>query len=184
MSKNLYLFQPPFVVSDVSTSRSDYILDFLTDNDRTDESEIRDVLLKFAIDEKILVRTETTIHPSTETNMASWIWHLNWANFRGMVNPVHLDDVITSFQYKDQSSTIIDRLLSLHVRLGILFDHKLLNTLCNRTIASIAIVPFDTSGLKDLDPLTWDHIHKTYPFLWICILLQSVMHTASTPLSV
>ncbi len=169
-----YLYVEPFYTNLLESERPSFIKDYLDPEDRSDEDKIRTHLLKFAVSENLLTVKEDRFLPSTTDNMGSWEWAMNWINFRSLVDAVIYDKFIRTINANN--SYAVTKIINLHAELGMLFDEKLLNTLCNRTMRSIAIIPYDTS--KSMETMTWEKIHKETPFIWLLIYLQTVMHAA------
>lgn len=174
MADNLYLYGKPFIVRDTLAHREEHLLEYLSEEERTDEQKIREMIFKFAAQEKLFDITEDAkpIH-STNRDIGSWIWMINWLNFRSLVDLHQYGSLMQSLQAN--SNYPINQLLDLHCRLGTLFDERLLNTLANRTLRSIQLIPYDIAPGKETTD--WDKIHLETPFIWLVILLQVIIRS-------
>lgn len=169
-----YLYVKPFYTILFETERPFYIKDYLDTDDRLDEEKFRGLLLKFAVAENLVTIKDDRLLPSTTDNMGSWEWAMNWMNFRSLVDSVVYHKFIRTINANN--SYAVTKIINLHAQLGMLFDEKLLNTLCNRVLQSIALIPYDTS--KSPETISWEKIHKETPFIWLLIYLQTVMYAS------
>lgn len=176
MTANLYLYTKPFIVVDSVKNRIEYLSDYLSDTERADEVKIREILFKFAVQEKLIDVIDNTPVHSIEDKTGSWTWAMNWLNFRSLVDHQQYGDLMSSLQ--SNSSYPINQILDLHCQLGILFDERLLNTIAHRTMKSIQLIPYDIPNGKA--SIEWDKIHQETPFIWVVILLQMVIRSTST----
>lgn len=178
MIENLYLYQKPFVVTDNISHRDTYLFEYLSDTERADEKTIYVILLNFAVDHNLVTVNDGKMTGSTSQNMGSWQWVINWSNFRSLteINQFYL--VINSLSSDNQFP--LTQVIDLHVRLGSLFHPKLLNTLANRVINAVKLIPHD---LKDNDSISWNDIHTQAPFMWLIILLQIVIKSNTSKLT-
>ena len=173
MPKYLYLYTDPFVIPDVINNRNLELIDHFDDDDRADLEKIYGIALKFAIDEKLIDINETGITKSKNEDTSSFIWFINWMNFRSLVSMNQYGKLMSSMQ--TGSLPFVDKILELHVRLGCLFNEKLLNTLANRIIQSISLIPFDIK--TDDQKISWEKIHVDTPFIWLVILIQVIINS-------
>jgi hypothetical protein len=170
MASSLFIYQNPFVVKDTSSERDQYLFDYLSEQERTDEKTILSMLLSFAVTHELLKHINAQTTGSTSNNMGSWKWIVSWTNFRSLVEQETFYKVLGSLQADDQHA--LGLVIDLHVRMGSLFHPKLLNTLTNRIIQSVKLIPHDT---VNENIMTWEDIHQQAPFMWVLILLQVVI---------
>lgn len=168
----IYLYTEPFVKNIYKDEMHLYVKDYFDDYDRQDEEKIRALLLKFAIDEKLVTLKDDKILPSLTDNMGSWEWAINWLNFRSLVDAIVYHKFILTIN--SNNSYAITKIINLYTQLGMLFDEKLLNTLSHRTIKSASLIPYDVS--KSPEITSWNKIHKETPFIWLIIYLQTIIH--------
>jgi len=173
MSDNLYLYTTPFVVKAKSAQVGDYIHDYLSEEERADIGRINDLMMQFAVQQRLVRADDTNFYASPETNMGSWLYLINRMSFRSLVEVEKYQVLIGSLQSGDEHP--INMVLDLHARLGALFDHKLLNTVVNRTMSSISLIPYAVE--EDKETVSWDRIHVEAPFIWLLIYLQTVIRT-------
>ena len=177
MSQNLYLYTQPFFKS--TSISHPWIYDYLEDNERKDVEKIHAHLLKFLISEKLVDVVEERLFYSSTKDISSFDWHLTWMNFRSLIDPQSYFYLINSLQNKDKY--YMNQLLDLHVRLGSLFSDKLLNTLVNRVMNSVQLIPYEYVSQDTTQKLSWETIHKQTPFVWLIILLQVILRSEANP---
>lgn len=169
----LYLYQDPFLVEDTLIGRADFLIPALSDRDKAEEKRIHQMLLNFAQKQNVITFDETGIMTHVVVDdMSSWIWLTQWVNFRSLVDKLQCVKLMQSLQVRD--SEPINQLIDLHVRLGCLFEGRLLNTLCHRTLSTVSFLPYEVS--KDSTAIPWYVIHKEQPFLWLLILTQALVN--------
>lgn len=174
--KTLFLYSTPFFIPDTIPNRTSYVLDYLTDHEREDEEKIRGHLLKFAAVENLIeIKTESTISPAVVQDTGSWIWIINSMNFRSLIDINQYSKLMSSIQRSDNYP--INQIIDLHARLGSLFSDRLLNTIANRVMNSIQLIPYDPSS--KIEGHTWEKIHKETPFIWLIIYLQTVIRSST-----
>lgn len=173
MVQSLFLYEDPFVAKDTEQHRFQYLSQTIrTDNfERDDEELVRSIILRFIVDRRLVVIHKEKLVQNSGDNIGSWQWLVNWRSFRGLVDPDNLATVMNILSAGD--GEILTEIFDLHARLGMLTDHSLLNSLVNRTIRSISLIPYSVK--EDKTPLRWDDIHTEYPFLWLLILMQSII---------
>lgn len=172
--KNIYLYTAPFVHNSNVNTRVEHILELLTDNERADEEKIRGHLLKFAAVEKLIeVQSDQSLKATVVQDTGSWVWIINSMNFRSLIDINQYSKLMSSIQRDDQYP--INQIIDLHTRLGSLFDHKLLNTIVNRIMLSIQLIPYET---KKEEIHTWESMHVQTPFIWLIIYLQIVIRSS------
>lgn len=178
-NKSLYLYESPFLVADTQDNRYTYLSETarLNEFEREDENQILDVIFKFAIEHDLVSMTkegnEVIFTHTNESNVGSWNWVVTWMSFRSLVDDVERFKLINILESSNQHWAGL--ILDLHTRLGVLFDHMSLNVLANRTIKAIGLIPHKTEKGTNLSP--WEYIHQTAPFIWLIIVLQSVIRT-------
>lgn len=177
MVDKLFIYDSPFLVDDTEKNRYAYLTETARyhEYERDDESRIHDLLLKYIVENELVQVDEGKLINSLEQNAGSWIWMMNWMNMRSFVCQRQLSSFIEALSIDNQFP--INSLLSLHARLGTLFDFKLLNTMANRTIRAIQLIPYDFKA--DDVRTTWETIHKEVPFIWLVILIQTVLKNES-----
>ena len=178
MSKKLYLYTDPFVEQINLTTKADQLLDFYTDADRQDQATIYALLLQFASDNGLITNVEGQLTSKEEENTGSWVWAVTWTNFRSMVEARNYHMLLNQLQSFNQKA--MNQIIDLHARLGALFDHRLLNTIVNRTLSSVSLIPYPVD--EDEETLSWENIHREAPFLWLVIFLQNVIRSNVKPI--
>lgn len=179
MTKYLYLYESPFVVADNTRNRNEYLSQSvrLSEFERDDEELVRSLILKFMIDHNLVIITDKSAIGNSGKNTSSINWLMNWKNFRGIVAQREFDDMLMVLE--SSNSEFITAIIDLHSHLGMRVDNTLLNTLITRTMRSIQIIPY---SIPDTDnELSWEYIFKTLPFIWIIILIQSIIRSDTTP---
>lgn len=173
MTKYLYLYEHPFTIEDTARHRVDYLSDTirLTEYEREDESLVRSLILKFMMDNDLIIITEKEAIKNSTTNTASIPWLLHWHDFRNIIARREFDDMMMVLDHNN-AEFVID-LVNLHSRIGMLVDQRLLNTIITRVMRSIQIIPY---AVSDTDSkLSWNEIYTTIPFIWIIIMIQSIL---------
>jgi hypothetical protein len=67
---------------------------------------------------------------------------------------------------------VID-LINLYSRIGMMVDHRLLNTLITRVMRSIQTIPY---AVSDTDKaLSWNEVYEAIPWIWILLMIQSII---------
>lgn len=173
-SKTLYINADPFVPDSNSSTRSLYLLDYFDDNDRADERMLRAYLLKFGVDEGLVIEHPTGGYVGNPgQDLGAWRWMINDMSFRALVDLNHYTRLISSLQARNNDP--INQILDLHTRISSLFGPKLLNSICDRTIQAMTLIPYDVP--KEHTRLGWKKIHQEAPWLWVVILIQAVIRT-------
>jgi hypothetical protein len=171
----LYLYQSPFIDDDKNADR--YGIGYRTEEDREDERRVRDVIIRFIVRENLATFAETGFVINQETNMGSWLWTVPRMSMRSLVYPEPLLTLINSLTVGN--GDVMERILHLHMTLGCMVDHSVLNNLCDRTIKSVAMIPYQQPQPHHpgeiLTPMQWEEIHRLRPFLWVIIYLQSIL---------
>jgi hypothetical protein len=173
MKEKIYLYQHPFMVKENTATSADYIRDYLDDHDRADVSQIMMLVMRFAVSEQLIIKDGDNIKINTTTDTGSWKWLLSSVNFRSMVDNSQYDMMLSSLQ--SSGGIPLTSLLDFHMRLGCLYDAKILNTVVNRVMSSIQMIPFD---IKDSPKISWDEIHTRTPFFWLLIFIQSTLRSS------
>jgi hypothetical protein len=171
----IYIYNNPFVL-DKKYRSEDYLLDYLDENDREDEINIRNLLLKFAVQEKLLVRSDNEVYLDPGKNIGEWRWAMVNTNFRSLVDPKEYSRLLSSVTLDE--GLFVNKILDLHVRIGSSFNVKLINTIINRVMSSISTIPYNLS--EGTEGLEWTDIHKEVPFIWLLIYLQNVIRNEAT----
>lgn len=178
MTEYLFLYTRPFIIKNPSTTvKHDNILDYLDEFSRADEARIRNIIIKFAAESELVTKNsndDIVLNPGED--MSSWQWAVCCMNFRSLV--VHSQYGILMQSLINGNNSPIDKIIELHTRLGSMFGNEILNTIVNRTMNSIQLIPFNTEGVDDL--VTWETIHSETPFVWLIIYLQILLRTEST----
>lgn len=174
MTDMLFLYEEPFTIDNTIANRSLYISETarIIDQERDDEDLVRAIILKFALDKELIKTSGDQARQNSGKNTGSWEWAVSWTSFRAMVDPAEFE---TFLRVVCSDPSTINLILDLHYRIGMRVDHRTLNTIANRTIKSVKLIPYDYRGQETL--LTWDYIHKEAPFLWMLIFMQSVIRT-------
>lgn len=171
--ENIYLYNTPFIRPNTVSNQQDFIIEYLDEADRIDVEKLHAMLFRFSLEQEIVYLREDSVKNSINQNTGSWIWFVNWMNFRSLVVLDQYGKLMSSLQASNGEA--INQLLDLHVRLGILFSDKLLNTVVNRVIRSTKIIPY--AGEEDTAKISWERIHQETPFIWMIILLQTVIRS-------
>ena len=95
-------------------------------------------------------------------------------NFRSLIDINQYAKLMSSIQQNDNYP--INQIIDLHSRLGSLFDHKLLNTIVDRIMSSIQLIPYET---EKTESHTWENMHVQTPFIWLIIYLQVVIRSST-----
>ena len=177
---NLFIYEKPFVVKDSYNNQQKYLSETvrLTTEERADELTLQRLILKFIIDNGLGILNNETLTPSVNSETGSWIYLLNWMNFRSLVDQHEHVKLINALKSDNQFG--VNEILNLHMRIGAMFDHKLLNTVCHRVMTSVGLIPYTVP--KDHTKLSWEEIHEETPFIWLIILIQSVLKNDSRKL--
>jgi hypothetical protein len=171
----MFLYDPPFVVDDTPGNQNKYRLDYLNEQDRADEERIRNTIFKFALDEEIIKpNADGTATMNILMDTGSWRWRVQWLNFRSLVDMVNYGQLMTSLRY--DNGNVLNQVIDLHTRLGVTYDHRVLNTMVDRIMKSITVIPYDTS--ESQDATTWEVIHQETPYIWLLILLQTILKSS------
>lgn len=173
----LFLYESPFLVEDSTNNRTKYLSETirLVTEERADEITLQKMILKFIIENKIgRIKDNELIH-SDETDGGSLIWTLNWGNFRALVDKHVYVDLVNKLRANSHAGA--NEILNLHLRLGCMFDPVLLNTVCHRIMSAVQLISYDTP--EDHERITWEYIHQETPFVWLIILIQSVLKNDS-----
>jgi hypothetical protein len=175
VNKTHFLYGSPFTCPASQTTQFEYLLDYLDDKNREDEIKIRDIIRLFAVEQGLLdlINGEVRINP--ERNVGSWKWRVCTTNFRSLVSRREYSNIIQSLLSGETYA--IDQIIDLHMRLGTLFPHSLLNTIVNQTYASVALIPYDLGSDEEI---SWKEIHMETPFVWILIYIQVLLRTQTT----
>lgn len=173
MTKFLYLYEDPLVVEDKPANRLLYLSETvrLTEYEREDESLVRSLILKFMMDHKLILVTETDSTKNSGDNTASIHWLIHFHDFRNIIAQREYDDMLMTLE-SSNAEFIID-LINLHARLGMQVDAILLNTIITRLMRSIQIIPYQVAD-TDIER-SWNDIYKEIPWIWILIMIQSIL---------
>jgi hypothetical protein len=173
----LFLYEEPFTIADNPSNRAKYLSETirLTPEERADEIAVQKTILKFIIENQIGRVKDSELFHSDETDGGSWIWAINWFNFRSLVDNHRYVELIN--QLKANGQTGATAILNLHLRLGCMFDSVLLNTLCNRIMKSIQLISYEIP--ENHESISWEKIHQETPFIWLIILIQTVLKNDS-----
>ena len=177
----LFLYDHPWSVPQ-SNSKSylqDMFIDYFDEQDRKDEERLRDYFLKFILENELAETDGDVIKITTTTDRGSWAWHTTWMSMRALVVPESFNKLIQALEALD--SNPLNLIIDFHNRLGILFNHRFLNTLVNRTIQSTMMIPIG-HGVSNITTYNdqialWHELHKDYPFLWILIYAQCIIRS-------
>jgi len=173
MIKYLYLYEHPFVVEDKPQNREKYISDTIrfTDYEREDEHLVRSLILKFMTDHDFIKITEKEVLKNSGNNTSSIAWLLHWHDFRNLVSKDEFDDMLVILE-SNNAEFVID-LINLYSRIGMMVDHRLLNTLITRVMRSIQTIPY---AVSDTDKaLSWNEVYEAIPWIWILLMIQSII---------
>jgi hypothetical protein len=173
MTKDYYLYEDPFIKALNPGTLPDYICDYIDEFDRTEINQIKGVILQFAIAEGLIVKSGDILAINATQDTGSWLWVLASVNFRSSVDVSQYEMVTSSLT--SRLGNPINQILDLHMRLGCMFNHKVLNTVVNRVMSSVQLIPYDT---KDVKSITWNDIHRKTPWYWLLILLQSTTRSS------
>lgn len=174
MKDTLFLFEKPFCVDKTARTELDYIHTYLSEDEREDEKHIQAILFKFALTEKLFEINEFSVLTNTQvTDTGSWVWTVNWMNFRSLVDMTQYSKLMQGLQ--TNNSYPVNQIIDLHMRLGSLFNSKLLNTLCNRMMQSVTLIPYEIPA--DHPSISWRQIHIETPFIWLLIFLQIIIRS-------
>jgi hypothetical protein len=175
MIKYLYLYEHPFTIEDKPQYRADYISDTIrfTDYERDDEHLVRSLILKFMTDHDLIKITEKEVLKNSGKNTSSIPWLLHWHDFRNIVSQREFDDMLLVLE-TNNAEFVID-LINLYSRIGMVVDHRLLNTLITRVMRSIQTIPYRVDETDRR--LSWETIYETIPWIWILIMIQSIINS-------
>lgn len=174
----LFLYEKPFVIQGSDSNKHTYLSETirLTPEERADELALHKHIFKFILENKIGVIKEDTLYPSEETDGGSWIWFLNWGNFRALIDKHRHVELVNQLKANNQKG--VNEVLGLHMRIGCMFEPILLNTVCNRVMNSVQLIPYEVPDTHE--ELSWEHIHKETPFVWLLILIQTILKNDSS----
>jgi hypothetical protein len=178
MKNKLYLYTSDLVVDDNQSNRAEHLLDLWSDHDRQDQERITAILLQFAADNDLIVNNDGVLQPVIDKVTGSFAWSVTWMNLRSIVDIQNLNDLMSALHQNDGHP--INQVIDLHVRLGVLFDARVLNTIVHRTMTSVNIIPYPVKLGNESS--TWEQIHLVYPFIWLLILLQATIRSHTTPI--
>lgn len=175
MVEHLFLYEKPFVVTNSKSNFHTYLCETIrmSDFERDDEKQLREIIFKFAIDNNILRIAGNQVIPNPVEDTGSWIWAVNWTNFRSLVDMNQYSRLMNSLQAQDGNPVTL--IIDLYTRIGMLFDHELLNTVVNRTIKTVSLIPYEVKDKTNL--ITWERIHLETPFLWLIIFMQTIIRS-------
>lgn len=176
----MFIYEKPFVVADSYSNQQKYLSETirLTAEERADELTLQRLILKFIIDNKIASVTNDELSPATNSETGGWIYLFNWMNFRSLVDQHEHVKLINALKADNQFG--VNEILNLHMRIGAMFDHRLLNTVCDRVMKAIGLIPYTVP--QNHTKMTWEEIHLETPFVWLIILIQSVLKNDSRKL--
>lgn len=171
----LFLYEKDFLIIGANrTDRAEFLIDIFQDYDREDENRIHDMFFKFAAAEGIVTTIDDgSIVIDPGDNAAAWRWKIATMNFKSLVNGNACDRFIDSLINSNDDA--LNKIINFHHRLGVLFDHKLLNTLVNRLYQSVDLLPYPNDSEEPQKK--WLELHLLYPWLWICIMTQVIVRT-------
>lgn len=174
-TSSLFLYEPPFVVPENQSSEAQYIYASGTmgESEERQLQGIRELILKTAHHENLIQILGEGQVSDVETNTGSMRWAINWMDFRGLLDDYVMAKLIGCLQTEE--AYMENCFADLHARLGILYDHRVLNTMAHRTIRAISAIPYPVS-LNEANR-TWKDVHEEYPFIWICITMQALVHS-------
>lgn len=177
MANPLFLYVDPFIERSNPSTKEEYLLDYFSETERLDQEKIFNLVLNFAIDNEIVVNQEGELTSVPENKTSSWVWAITWTNFRGLVNN---DNYLILLEVLQSNSGLpVNAIIDFHTRLGMLFDSRFLNTLVNRTMTSVGMVPYPVP--EDKVRISWEDIHKATPFVWLVIFIQAVLRSSVKP---
>jgi hypothetical protein len=172
----LFLYEKPFYIPSPSvTNKVDYLYDYLDETARADVEELREYLSRFVIRHRLVEvkNTELVMKPIDRTG--SWEWFILHQNFRSLTDNVEYGKVMGALQ--SGNNFPITQILNLHMTLGSVFDTKLLNTIANRTLNAVALMPYEVPTTSEV--VSWETIHTQTPFIWLLIQLQIAIHRSA-----
>lgn len=179
MKNPIFLYTTPFILQDTPANRAEMLSQTvrLTEYERDDELRLRAFVLDYAQRQGLIkLNAAGTAYATNVFDVtASWQWQVVWTNMRSLVDKQKYSDVCMSLQNEDGLPLAL--LLNLHFQLGTIFDTTLLNTIVNRTMQAVQLIPYDTDKAEDV--ITWEFIHQATPWIWLVILLQSLIHMES-----
>lgn len=173
---NLFLYSPPFTVPNNLSNTTSLMYDSLTGQERDDEKKIYELIFKFAANEGMVKPNGAELVIDPGEDVGSYLWIMTTMNFRSLIEKKQYGILMNSLQ--NSLTFPINRIIDLHYRLGSLFDTRLLNTIVNRVMTSVQIIPYDISPKEMF--ISWEQIHRETPFVWLCMLTQIVLRTEIT----
>lgn len=174
---NLYLFTSPFLVEKNTKNELEYLSDTvgISEYEREDEKTLRVLFLKFAAKHELIIKRDNDLINSIEPNVGSWRWAINWINMRSLTNKTQYFKLIGILKSDDEEP--ITAILNFHTLLRNSYRTEFLNTIVNRVMNSVSLIPYDVPN-EELQ--NWGAIHLTTPWIWIVFLMQSFIHAETT----
>ena len=140
--------------------------------DKESAQALKNMITLWCVENKLLGRQGDRLYPELGSHFTDHIYSLN---FRQLCQDQTLQNLLALLKdtTEDRRTT---RLIDLYVQICLVVDARFLNLYLNKLVYLLDNIYPDAAADHD-----WETIFKTYPYLWLLQLIQSVLRE-HTPL--